>query len=233
MENEPSTQFVQSPNLETAQTILIIAIASRVVFSQPILDLFGIGLFDSLMTLAHLSSIFYIWALVLWGQYISNFKLRRAEVLMYLIAGCTAVSKIAFIISILFYSNSDIFQYHYFTSLLSITGYITHYAVTVLILIAGYDHIKCKQDYVGGVKLIGQLMVVIGCLWVLNIIFTLFVIFQAYYLSDFEALKHIPDVSNAITQLLIISLLGYMLYIIRGAMRYNDNIEDDDIDIGL
>lgn len=233
MENESSYRYIESPNLETAQTVFIIAIGSKIVFSQPMLNLFNIGVFDRIMTLAHLSSFFYIWALVLWGQYLNNFKMRRAEVLMYLIAGCMGVSKVAHIAGILFYSDSYFSQLQYLDSFLSVTSYISHYAITVLVLIAGYDHIMCKDDYVGGLKLIGQLMVIIGFLWVLNIIISLFVILRAYYLSDFESLDHIPDISNALSQILTISLLAYMLYIIRGAMRYNNNVDEDDIDIGL
>lgn len=208
--------FINKPNLQNAKIITIIALASQFLILDFFLELIGLawigksGLAKILIILTTAASYY------LFSQYLKNFKFGKKIFIFYASFTLIIFDYIAgYITDILNQFDLNIAQNIYFLHI-PILGIVS----IVLFYLAGVNLIKYKEDFVGGLNIVGILFTMKGTLMVLIAAFTIASI------ASSATSGSLVLATGLLSFAMNIFIFTSMIYIYSKAQRSNDENED-------
>lgn len=208
----------------TAQTVTLITIIIQCFVW--ILPLFVQKNQDNILLLQTVISIMSIWVYYLFSRYLRALGLEKTVTLVYVFGGCLAFSTFATLLNQLLFSlgSDPIPAIYYLSSFLSSGVSVVSIVHLVLMYMIGFQLMRFKGDYVGGLNVLGKLFIVRSCLILANSIYSFIIFFLDKFYSPV-----IFAIVGILSTVLFLAILGYMRHIYKKAEEYQEEFKEEDI----
>lgn len=213
---------------KTAQAVTVIAIITQLFISVLMFIEIGSSQNSGIIALLQIAiNAILIWGYYLFSQYLRALGLDKTVTLMYVYVGCLAFSTLApYLVHLLFSLGTDpVPAIYHISTFLSAGISVVNITVLVLMYIIGFQMMRFKGDYVGGINILGKLFIAKACLISANTIY----LYIVYYSGNTVYSPIIQGIVTILNLILFIIIFSYILYIYKKAKEYQEEFKEEDI----